>query len=53
MNCGLRRASYFYKFFQKKKGKVIQLEVGNKKTNTTMVVTIQGQVKTERTKPDD
>ena len=35
------------------KGKVNQLDVGSKKTNTTVVVTIQGQVKTARTKPDD
>ena len=30
-----------------------QFDVGNKQTNTTVVVTIQGQVKTARTKPDD
>ena len=38
---------------EEEKGKVNQLDVGNKKTNTTVVVTIQGQVKTVRTKPDD
>ena len=37
----------------KEKGKVNQLDVGIKKTNTTVVVTIQGQVKTARTKPHD
>ena len=34
------------------KGQVNQLDVGNKNTNTTVVVTIQGQAKTA-TKPDD
>ena len=38
---------------EKEKGKVNQLDVGNKKTNTTVVVTIQGQLKSARTKPDD
>ena len=38
---------------EKEKGKVNQRDVGNKKTNTTVVVTIQRQVKTASTKPDD
>ena len=38
---------------EKGKGNVNQLDVGDKKTNTTVVVTIQGQVRTARTKPDD
>ena len=38
---------------KKEKGQVNQLDVGNKNTNTTVVVTIQGQAKTARTKPDD
>ena len=38
---------------EKKKGKVNQLDVGYRKTNTTVVVTIQGHVKTARTKPDN
>ena len=38
---------------EKEKGKVNHLDVGNKKSNKTVVVTIQGQVKTARTKPND
>ena len=34
----------------KGKGKVNQLDVENKKTNTTVVVTIQGQVKNSKNK---
>ena len=37
----------------KEKGKVNQLDVGTKKTSKTFDVTIQGQVKTARTKPND
>ena len=38
---------------EKEKGKVNQLGVGTKKTNKTVALTIQGQVKTARTKPND
>ena len=38
---------------EKEKGKVNQLDVGNKKTNKTVVVTIQGQVKTAWTTPNE
>ena len=38
---------------EKEKGKVNQPDVENKKTNKPVAVTIQGQVKTARTKPND
>ena len=37
----------------KEKGKVNQLDVGNKKNSKIVVVTVQGQVKTARRKPND
>ena len=37
---------------EKERDKVNQLDGRNKNTNATEVVTIQGQVKTARTKPD-
>ena len=38
---------------EKEKGKVNQFDVENKTTNTTVVVTNQGQVKTVRTETND
>ena len=46
-------AGYLEYTKEKEKGKVNQLIVGNKKINKTVVITIQGQVKTARTKPND